>query len=435
MNFYIKYLHNTYIIFDREGSCMSKLTKTIVEEYELPATGQKFKWDSETKGFGLRLTPGSKVFIAQGLVNGKDRRVKIGPFGAWTVDQARKRAKELLVDMANGIDPNQEKKVKKAMAISLDKLVMAYIKDKSLKESSIYDMNKHLNGIFISLKDQPISVITRDEVLRLFRKASKSSKAQANQAFRLLRSWMNYAMATCRPGGKAIISENPVQVLSDAKMWHTIKPRKSRITTEKIGLAWNFIRGEMANPSLNSVSKSLIDAAAFILLTGCRFGEAATLPWNQVNLDEGYWNLPDPKNRNPVIFPLSTQALEILEARPRMNDYVFSREKGKGRITDIRFTMKKISDHIDIKITAHDLRRTFRAIAGECGIELWKTKLLMNHKLNQDVTISAYTETSDLRYLRPEIQMIGNWIEKQAANTESSGNEDLMDILFPEFSA
>ena len=76
-------------------------------------------------------------------------------------------------------------------------------------------------------------------------------------------------------------------------------------------------------------------------------------------------------------------------------------------------------------ISIHDLRRTFRAIAGECGIELYKTKLLMNHKLNQDVTISAYTETSDLRYLKPEIQKIGDWIERQGKIAASEKVVDL----------
>ena len=75
--------------------------------------------------------------------------------------------------------------------------------------------------------------------------------------------------------------------------------------------------------------------------------------------------------------------------------------------------MKKVSELAGSHITAHDLRRTFRAIAAECKIELWRTKLLMNHKLSGDITINAYTETQDLRYLSAEINVIGEWIRQQ----------------------
>jgi hypothetical protein len=75
--------------------------------------------------------------------------------------------------------------------------------------------------------------------------------------------------------------------------------------------------------------------------------------------------------------------------------------------------MRTISEAVGETVSAHDLRRTFRAIGGELGIELWKIKLLMNHKLNQDVTINSYTETSDLRYLIEKAQRVGNWIERQ----------------------
>lgn len=395
-----------------------RFTKKSVEKLALPEKKPVFRWDTEVRGFGIKLNPSGKIFIAQGRAGNKTRRITIGEFGVWTVDNARKKAQQLLLDMANGIDPNLEKKIEEARAMSLEEVVEDYIKDRSLKQSSKDDINRHLNTTFKDFKNQPITKITRDEVLRVFRLASESSKAQANQGFRLLRAWLNYAKAAYRPGNQPILLENPVQALSDAKLWHSIKPRTARIPTDKIGKAWNCIQELMEDPASNTITKALVDAAAFILLTGCRFNEAATLPWDQVNLDEQTWTLPDPKNHNPVTFPLSSQAFEILARRPRINEFVFPSYSKTKHIVDIRYTMQKISKEIDKKITAHDLRRTFRAIAGECGIELYRCKLLMNHKLNQDVTISAYTETSDLRYLQPEIQKIGDWIERQGKLAE-----------------
>ncbi len=139
----------------------------------------------------------------------------------------------------------------------------------------------------------------------------------------------------------------------------------------------------------------------------------AALTWERINLDEGWWFIPDPKNRKPVTFPMSKVAMEILKERPKTNQYIFPARSGEGYIHDARGHFQKISEAVGVQISAHDLRRTFRAIAGECQIELWKTKLLMNHRLSGDVTISHYTETEDLRYLEPEINQIADWIIRQ----------------------
>ena len=85
----------------------------------------------------------------------------------------------------------------------------------------------------------------------------------------------------------------------------------------------------------------------------------------------------------------------------------------KNEKSSCQFLLDKISEAIGVRVTAHDLRRTFRAIAGKCGIELWKTKLLMGHKISGDVTIVHYTETEDLRYLAPESNAIADWIVSQ----------------------
>jgi integrase len=80
---------------------------------------------------------------------------------------------------------------------------------------------------------------------------------------------------------------------------------------------------------------------------------------------------------------------------------------------DARGTMQRVSEIAGMHLHNHDLRRTFVAIAIECGVEIWKAELLTNHIPNT-VTLRHYTETSDLRYLRPEVQRIGDWIIGQA---------------------
>lgn len=54
----------------------------------------------------------------------------------------------------------------------------------------------------------------------------------------------------------------------------------------------------------------------FLMLTAARIGEASALTWDKVSIDKGgpencWSHMPDPKNRNPVWLPLSSEAVEL----------------------------------------------------------------------------------------------------------------------------
>jgi integrase len=228
-----------------------------------------------------------------------------------------------------------------------------------------------------------------------------------------LRALLNYAIEVYRP----VIIENPVQVLSGAKVWNNIKPKNRKISIADIGQAYCKLEEIKADPTLGIAGRSMVDAVMFCLFTGCRWGEVQKLTWGNVDLENKTWFIEDPKNKNDVTLPLSTQAADLLENRFRIenNPHVFCSEKSKtGYIGPGRYVTDQLAADLKIELSPHDLRRTFRAIAAELDVELWRTKLLMNHKINNDVTIQAYTEKQDLEYLRPSIQAIGSWIELKA---------------------
>lgn len=405
-----------------------ELTKKIVEGMPRPAAGQMFVWDEKLTGFGLRITPTKKTYVVQGRVSstGKSRRVSLGDHGIITLQEARKRAIKELSAMSAGKDPSSEKKRAKAYSLTLRDIADKYLDARrELKESSRADIEKHLKKSFSDWENRPALEITRDKVAKRFTQLSDKSPAQANQAFRILRALLNFTRGEYQFNDKPILIENPVSVLSETKRWNTIRARSGRIPTNKIGDAWQTLQSLRDDPAQSVVGRTLADAVSFLLLTGCRWSEMATLTWDNVSLDDPSWKLPDPKNRNPVTFPLSKFAMNILKNRKRDGKYVFpsrlSKEDNNQHIREARSVFDRLSEVGGVRISPHDLRRTFRAIAGECGIELWKTKLLMNHKMSGDVTITHYTETNDLRYLSNEINLISDWIIRQG-KISAAGN-------------
>jgi hypothetical protein len=86
----------------------ARISKRVVDA--TTATGRdRFIWDTELKGFGLKITPaGRKIYLVQTRLNGSLRRFTIGKHGSpWTPDSARGEALQMLSLIRLGKDPVQ----------------------------------------------------------------------------------------------------------------------------------------------------------------------------------------------------------------------------------------------------------------------------------------------------------------------------------------
>jgi hypothetical protein len=88
----------------------ARLSKRIVDSIS-PGDRDNFIWDSDVKGFGLKVTPaGRKIYLVQTRLNGHLRRYTIGRHGSpWTPDMARNEALRLLAEVRQGKDPTRDR--------------------------------------------------------------------------------------------------------------------------------------------------------------------------------------------------------------------------------------------------------------------------------------------------------------------------------------
>ncbi len=167
-----------------------KLTKRAVEAlaYDGVGNGACYVWDSEVKGFGVRIYPGGrKAFLVAYRSGARKRFLTLGTFGKdLTADEARKLAIATLGDVVRGTDP-AEVREKERQGETVKDLCDAYMeRHGNAKKSGSEDLRRikaHVLPAWGSLKAR---AVTRPDVAALHTKIGKAHPYEANRTLALL---------------------------------------------------------------------------------------------------------------------------------------------------------------------------------------------------------------------------------------------------------
>src|SRR5688572_14438899 len=93
----------------------ARLTKRFVDGLT-PADADVFWWDTDLRGFAVRVWPsGQKTFLLRYRNReGRARKLTLGRYGPLTVDQAREMARARLGEVAQGSDPAEQRATHRA---------------------------------------------------------------------------------------------------------------------------------------------------------------------------------------------------------------------------------------------------------------------------------------------------------------------------------
>jgi integrase len=359
-----------------------KITKTKVDKLPYPEKGQDFYRDKELKGFGLYVGAQSKTYYAEKRVGGKTVRHKLGRHGDITAETARNEAKIAIGDMTKGIDLNENKKAQKVKGVTLKEAYAKYREEKkNLKPKTLYDYNGVMEAVFKSWQYKPLSKITGDMVTTKYKKLGENNgKAYANLAFRCLRAVFNFAKNQYRDSkGQSIITENPVDYISRGGGWYKIKRRQTVIQPEELH-DWYQAVIELPNEYFR-------DYFIFLLFTGMRREEAASIRGEQINKKAKTVTVTDTKNGETLTLPFSDFLWKFLSKRIETagNGFLFPGTGETGHIIEPRPSIKFVTENSGVKFMLHDIRRTFISTA-QSLVSAYELKLLVNHSMGGDVT-------------------------------------------------
>ena len=175
--------------------------------------------------------------------------------------------------------------------------------------------------------------------------------------------------------------------------------------------------------ALKAKSADVHDMTLLSLHAGLRFGEIASLTWQDVDLGKGVLTIRDAKAGSRYAF-LTEQAAAMLKARPegKPSDYVFQGRKVKLDRMSITFARTvdelKLNDDIDdprLQICFHSCRHSYASWMIEQGADLYTVQKLLGHKTN--VMTQRYAHLSENR-LKDAAKALGEAWTKQEPTEE-----------------
>lgn len=183
--------------------------------------------------------------------------------------------------------------------MTLGELFDLYMKRYSKKSKRSWQYDEREIPKFLShWFNRKISSIEKHEIQSLHEKIrDENGLYQANRLLERLRSMYNKAIEWGWKG------KNPAEKIKKFKE----KSRDRFLQPQELPYFFDALAVEA-----NDTAKDYI---LLSLLTGARKSNMLSMRWEEVNFEQSQWRIPETKNGEPVLLPLSPQALDILKAR------------------------------------------------------------------------------------------------------------------------
>jgi integrase len=361
-----------------------RLTETLLKNLSPPAKGNQITYDTDLKGFGVRVTAnGAKAFVLNYRIGGQERRLTIGGYPEWTAAAARKEAEGYKRQVDQGVDPMAQRHEDRAAATMAD-LCDLYIKRHLPKKSpsSQKDDLAIISKIILPRfgKTKAASIRYAD-IEALHHEMTTTAPYRANRTVALLSKIFSLAIKWEE------VAENPTKGI-ERNPEHPRARYLDRAEVERLLAILATHPNQLA-----------ANAVRLLLLTGARRNEVLSATWDQFDLEGGYWAKPaaSVKQKRLHRVPLSSHALELLrDMRSKAHSELFlfpSSDAGKP-ITDIKKSWASICKRAGIEgVRLHDLRHTYASTLASGGSSLLVIGALLGH--TQAQTTHRYSHLFD----------------------------------------
>jgi len=328
----------------------------------------------DSHGLFLLVQPtGGKLWRFKYRVDGREKKLAIGPYPEIGLGEERRRRDEAREAMAAGKDPAREKqrnKVRaKVEAVNTFAAITAEFCEKRKRDGqrawapATAKRCEYLLSILCgSIGNMPIAEIEPADVLVAVRRIEGKGKLEsARRTLQLAGSVFRYAVATAR------LKSDPTRDLKGALTSPTVTHYGAVIDPAGVGELLRSIDGYEGQP----ITKFAMQLAPHVFV---RPGELRHAEWSEIDLEGALWTIPAGKTkmRKGHVVPLSRQAIAILKSVQPLtgpSGYVFPSVRTRRRpMSDntINAGLRRLGYATD-EMTAHGFRAMASTLLNESG--------------------------------------------------------------------
>ncbi|HFN4788517.1 TPA: tyrosine-type recombinase/integrase [Escherichia coli] len=336
---------------------------------------------NDGQGLSLLINPdGSKGWRFRFRFAGKARLMSFGSYDIVRLAEAREKREVARRQVANGIDPVQERKAQKlAQKLSTENSFEAVSREWHAAKADRWTVayreeiiKTFEQDVFPFIGKRPIAEIKPLELLEVLKRIEKRGALEKTRKVRQrCGEVFRYAIIT----GRAEYNPAPDLAIALAVPKQKHHPYLSE---EELP---HFVR------DLETYTGSIItkNATKIVMLTGVRTQEMRFATWEEINLEKGIWEIPAErmKMRRPHIVPLSTQVIEIFQQlKPITEHYPYIFIGRNNRTKPI--SKESVSQVIELlgykgRATGHGFRHTMSTILHEHGFNSAWIELQLAH--------------------------------------------------------
>lgn len=375
---------------------MAKITKRAVDALQPSKVQDVFIWDSELRGFGVRVKPsGVKTFLIQYRnVEGRTRRLVLGQYGALTPENARDLARDKLAGVAKGEDPSAERHAVRA-GMSVSEVCDWYLEEaeagrilgrnrRPIKGSTLkMDRSRIETHIKPLLGARLVSGLTLRDIEGMQADIAAGKSARGRKAGRGGRSTGGQGVASRTVGtlrgllGHAarlnVVGRNPAEGVRQL----AVERRQRRLSDDELRTLGKTMK-ELAAKGEHPTG---LAAIRLMLLSGFRRMEVLGLHGAWANRQDHSVRFPDTKSGAQVRV-LGEAAFSCIGAASGRegSPFVFPADWGDGHFIGVVRVLDRVCAAAKLKdVTPHVLRHTFASVAGDLGFSELTIAGLLGH--------------------------------------------------------
>ncbi|WP_079415954.1 tyrosine-type recombinase/integrase [Thiomonas intermedia] len=322
-------------------------------------------------GLYLRVRGGSSLWMCRFMQAGKAHEISLGAFSSLTLAAAVAQAADIRARLREGETVLPTRALNRAAEPVSAPAAPLTFKDvaerlwesmrpgwKNPKHADQW-INTLRTYAFAHFGSKPVGEVTTDDVLAALTPIWQDKHETATRVRQRIEAVLSAAKARGLRTG-----ENPAGWRGHLDALLPTISKKRRVE-HHAAMPFGEVPAFMAD--LRQRSNMSAWALQFTILTACRTGEVIGARWEEFDLAAGLWIVPAArmKAQREHRVPLSTQALDLLRAMPRMErgDAVFW---GSRKPTISNMAMLELLRGMRPGLTVHGFRSSFRDWAAEC---------------------------------------------------------------------